>query len=158
MAETVERDHADVVVMPPVLYLGALVFGVVAKLVFGGSIAPDSWIRRGAGLVLLFSGLAISVSFALAFKRAGQDKSPRTPTPSIVTEGLYRFSRNPAYLGLTMLLIALGLLLDNAWILASVIPVLAVMHFGVVRREEIYLEQKFGEEYRTYKARVRRWL
>ena len=144
--------------MPPLLYLGALVTGVVAKGLLGGSIAPGSTLRLVAGAGLAVAGIVVGVGFSRVFARAGQDRSPRTPTPAIVSDGLYRWSRNPAYVSLTAILLGLGLLLDNAWLLVIAIPVVLVMHFGVILREEAYLERKFGDEYLRYKAQVRRWL
>lgn len=144
--------------MPPLLYLGALVAGVVAKWLLGGSIAPGSGLRLAAGTVLAAAGVAVGLWFSRVFERAGQDRSPRTPTPAIVSDGLYRYSRNPAYVSLTALLLGLGLLLDNAWLLGLAVPVVLVMHFGVILREEAYLERKFGDEYLRYKGQVRRWL
>ncbi|MBW2236970.1 MAG: isoprenylcysteine carboxylmethyltransferase family protein [Deltaproteobacteria bacterium] len=142
------QDHANVLVMPPLLYLGALVFGVAAQ-----------WIVRWAvGALLLAGGIAVALAFARAFERSGQDKNPNTPTPAVISGGLYRYSRNPAYVSLTAVLLGLGLLLNNAWILLAAIPVLAILHFGVILREEAYLERTFGDEYLRYKAGVRRWL
>jgi protein-S-isoprenylcysteine O-methyltransferase Ste14 len=144
-SEGAATDHADVVALPPVIYGVALVAGVVVKLALGGSIAVDTWLRVG----LRFAGI---------FKAAGQDKDPRTPTPALVTDGIYARSRNPAYVSLTLLQVGLACVLDNVWILVFLFPVLVLIHFGVILREEAYLERKFGDEYRSYKARVRRWI
>lgn len=152
------KDHANVVVLPPILYLGSVLAGVVTKWAFGGSVAPDSTLRWLAGLLLLVFSVAVSLRFARLFSETGQDKNPNTPTPSLVTHGLYSFSRNPAYVGLTGIQLALALLLDNVWILVLLVPTLLVMHTGVIWREESYLERKFGDEYRRYKNTVRRWL
>lgn len=155
---TRERDHADVVAMPPLIYAIALLAGVVLKWLFGGAIAPGSLVRTALGAALLLAGVVAALAFSRAFAKAGQDRSPRTPTSTILTDGLYAYSRNPAYVALTALLAGLGLLLDNVWILVSLVPVLLLMHYGVILREEAYLERKFGEEYLRYKERVRRWL
>jgi protein-S-isoprenylcysteine O-methyltransferase Ste14 len=151
-------DHADVVALPPVVYLGALALGVVAKLVLGGSLVPGSALRAAVGAVLAVGGIALLVPFMRAFRRAGQDPNPRTPTPSLVTAGIFAWTRNPAYLGMTILYVGLALLLDNPWMLAFLVPVLVLMQFGVILREEAYLERKFGDEYRAYKEHVRRWI
>ncbi len=153
-----DQDHADVVAMPPLIYLVSLVAGAVAKWLFGGAIAPGSALRVGAGTLIFVAAVFVVVWFARVFKQSGQDRSPRTPTPQLVTRGLYRFSRNPAYVSLTAIQIGLGLLFDNIWILAFLLPVLVVMHYGVIVPEEDYLERKFGEDYLRYKTRVRRWL
>lgn len=157
MSET-ESDHADVVVLPPLLYLSSVLAGALTQWLLGGSIAAGSGLRVAAGAVFLITGLAGAVGFSRTFARAGQDRSPRTSTPSIVTDGLYRYSRNPAYVSLTAIQVGLALLFDNPWMLALLVPVLAIMHYGVILREEAYLERKFGDAYLAYKARVRRWL
>ena len=79
-------------------------------------------------------------------------------TRLLITSGPYRYSRNPAYVSLTVILLGLGLLLNNAWLLLVAIPVVAIMNYGVIHREEAYLERTFGDEYLRYKAGVRRWI
>jgi hypothetical protein len=76
----------------------------------------------------------------------------------LITDGPYRFSRNPGYVSLTMLYLGLGILLDNGWVLILVVPVLVVMDRWVIRREDRHLEARFGDDFRRYRARVRRWL
>ena len=83
---------------------------------------------------------------------------PSKPALALVDAGPFRFSRNPLYVGLTLMYAGLALLIPALWPLLLLIPVLAVLSWGVVRREERYLERKFGEGYRSYKARTRRWL
>ena len=77
---------------------------------------------------------------------------------ALVRSGPYRFSRNPIYVAFTLLQIGFAVWLDSAWILAMLAPVLLVMSYGVIAREERYLEARFGEEYRSYARSVRRWL
>ena len=77
------------------------------------------------------------------------------PSTVIITTGPFRYLRNPAYVALW---VGLGVVLDNPWILVLLLPAVLLVHFGVVRREERYLERQFGEEYRRYKASVHRWL
>lgn len=151
-------DHAEVVVLPPLIYLGALLAGLLADWLLPAGIAAGSSLRAVAGAVAVVLGILGSVRFARAFAEAGQERNPRTPTPSIVSDGLYARSRNPAYVSMTLLYLGIALLLDNLWMLLFLVPVLVLMHYGVILREEQYLEDKFGDEYRAYKARVRRWL
>ncbi len=151
-------DHANVVIMPPLLYGIGLLAGIALQFVEASRIGGPAPLRWLVGAVLVGGGLWFALVFARAFNRIEQDRSPNTPTPSIITTGLYRYSRNPAYVSLTAILLGIGLLLDNAWILLAAIPVVLVMHYGVVLREEAYLERSFGEEYLRYKAGVRRWL
>lgn len=151
-------DHANVIALPPFIYLGALLLGIGAKWLLGGAIAPTSTGRLWIGVGLIIAGAGLEIWFARTLKRAGQDPNPNTTTPNIINDGPFRYSRNPAYVGLTALLSGLGLALDNPWILLSLVPTLCLMHYGVILREERYLERKFGDEYTSYKASVRRWL
>ena len=91
-------------------------------------------------------------------KQAGTNINPLQPATSLVTTGPFRFSRNPLYLSLTLLFAGLSLILNSLWGLIALAPVLAILHFGVILREERYLEAKFGESYRQYRTQVRRWL
>ncbi|MFI5210728.1 MAG: methyltransferase family protein, partial [Gemmatimonadales bacterium] len=69
-----------------------------------------------------------------------------------------RFSRNPMYVGMTLLYLGIALWANSLWPLLLLPAVLVVMRRGVIAREEAYLERRFGDEYRSYRARVRRWL
>ena len=89
---------------------------------------------------------------------AGTNISPLRPTTSVVTTGPFRFSRNPLYVALTLLYLGLTLAFNTWWGIVVLIPLLIIMHYGVVLREERYLEQKFGETYRQYRSQVRRYL
>jgi protein-S-isoprenylcysteine O-methyltransferase Ste14 len=110
------------------------------------------------GGALVVAGIALSIGFSRAFQKSGQDRHPNRPTPAVITTGLYRYSRNPAYLSLVLGQVGIALLLDNVWILLTLLPALVIMHYGVIIREEAYLERRFGDEYLRYKSNVRRWL
>lgn len=83
---------------------------------------------------------------------------PNEETTAIVDTGPLRFSRNPAYVAAGLLQAVLGLLFNNVWVLLTIMPAIIVIHYVVVLRQEAYLEEKFGEAYRDYKSRVRRWI
>jgi protein-S-isoprenylcysteine O-methyltransferase Ste14 len=110
------------------------------------------------GAILIVGGIAIVVSAIRAFRQARTPVDVRKPTTAIVTHGVFQWSRNPMYLSLTLLYLGLALLLNSLWIVLMAVPVLGVVRWGVIAREELYLERKFGEEYLRYKAKVRRWL
>ena len=84
--------------------------------------------------------------------------NPAMSTTAIVSDGVFSFSRNPIYLSLTMLYVGIGLLFNALWALLLLLPLIVVVQNGVIKREEKYLEQKFGDEYLRYKASVRRWV
>jgi protein-S-isoprenylcysteine O-methyltransferase Ste14 len=90
--------------------------------------------------------------------RAGSNVPTSMPTTTIVDTGPYRFTRNPIYLAMMLALAGLAIAFDSLWILLTLVPFALVIGYGVVAREEAYLERKFGEAYRRYRARVRRWV
>jgi protein-S-isoprenylcysteine O-methyltransferase Ste14 len=120
--------------------------------IFRDALAP--WL----GLVPVLLGLVIAIPGRRALQAAGTNVNPSLPTTAIVTSGPYRFSRNPLYVGLTLLYCGLTLVLNTWWGLILLIPILVIMHRGVVLREERYLEEKFGDAYRQYCSRVARYL
>ncbi|HTT08206.1 MAG TPA: isoprenylcysteine carboxylmethyltransferase family protein [Gammaproteobacteria bacterium] len=110
------------------------------------------------GIVSLVTGVGIAVWGKKAMDRAGTNVNPRQPTTAIVTGGPFRYSRNPLYLAITMILLGISFAIDTWWGVIVIVPVLLILHNGVVLREERYLEQKFGESYLQYKRTVRRYL
>jgi protein-S-isoprenylcysteine O-methyltransferase Ste14 len=147
-----------VCVPPPVFYLVALAIGIVLEyllwpiLILG---APSKYV---VAAVLIITSILIMPSVLRRFRRAATPFDVRKAASSLITDGPYRFSRNPAYVSLTMLYLGIGILLDNGWVLILAIPVILVMDLWVIRREERHLEAKFGEQYLHYKAIVRRWV
>jgi protein-S-isoprenylcysteine O-methyltransferase Ste14 len=110
------------------------------------------------GVVLIVFSIPIVVSAFRALSRARTAFDARRPTSAIVSDGAFKYSRNPTYLLLTLLHMGLALVLGWPWVLVMVLPAVALTQWGVILREERYLEAKFGEEYCRYKDRVRRWL
>lgn len=151
-------DHPQVITRPPYIYLAAVVIGWLLHLAFPLPFMPDtiSGLVAGGAVFLLALGIV-----ALAFRqfRAAQTSiDPYRPSSNIISTGLFAISRNPVYVAMTIALIGIAMMVNSLWILALTPVVLVVMHFGVVKREEAYLDAKFGEAYRAYKQRVRRWL
>ena len=150
-------DSPRVIALPPLLYLGALAAGGLAQWVCPRRIvAPLP--GHLVGGVLLALGVALGWRARRAMKAAGTNIDPRLPSTALVRTGPFRFSRNPLYVAVTLIYLGLAFLINSVWILSTLVPVLVVMHYGVVRREERYLESKFGAAYREYLASVRRWL
>lgn len=158
---TNSRDIAGVVARPPFIYGGALLVGGVAGRLLPVLAWPPEWPTDGAriaGLLLLAIGILLLAAGVLQFKRHGTPVPTHQPTTALVTTGVYGISRNPLYLALTAIYLGIGLVLPSLPVLVLVLPVLVVMRYGVMAREESYLDGKFGDAYRAYKARVRRWL
>lgn len=113
---------------------------------------------RWFGVLLILISIPIGVSAVRALARAKTTFDTRKPTTAVVTDGAFRYSRNPMYLSMTLLYVGIAFLVNSPWILLLVLPLVVVIQWGVVEREERYLERKFGEEYLRYKANVRRWI
>ncbi len=151
-------DHADVVTKPPLIYLAGVLLGLWLGPRFPLPF-PIPWPLRGMiGGAAAILAVAIGVWGVVTFRRAGERLDPHTPTLKIMIGGPFRWSRNPLYVGLAILHAGIGTALGNAWVVLLLLPVMAVMTWGVVLREERYLERKFGDEYRRYRSAVRRWL
>ncbi len=150
-------NNAGVIAPPPLIYGGALGAGLLGKALF-----PATFLPRGAtrtlGVPLTGAGLLLFISSLRALRRAETDVRTYKPATSIVTEGPYRFTRNPIYLGFTLVYGGITALANSPWSALLLPFVLTVMQRGVIQREEHYLERVFGEEYLQYKARVRRWI
>jgi len=156
MAEEIQ-DNAGVVAPPPLIYGGPLVVGLLIQMVFPIAFLPRevAWIIGASLIGLAFS---IAVPAFMTMNRARTTIRVEKPTTALVVTGPFRYTRNPIYLSLTMLYVGIATF-ANALAPILLLPgVLWIMNRGVIAREERYLEQKFGEAYRHYKARVRRWL
>ncbi|WP_018235453.1 isoprenylcysteine carboxylmethyltransferase family protein [Ensifer sp. BR816] len=152
------RDNSGAVVRPPVAWALAVFAGVVLDAVFPLPFLPAAVPAGWLGALVFLTGLALLILAAATFRRAGTHIQTVQPTTAIVEAGPYRYSRNPIYIGMFLGLIGLALAFDSLWLLFMLVPFYFVIRYGVVAREEAYLERKFGDVYRAYKTRVRRWL
>ena len=152
-----DKNHAGVTFPPPLIYGGFLLIGFVIDYFWPIPLLPNA-VQYTVGGVLMVLALTIVIPAFKMFRIIGTAVRPDKPTTAIITGGPYRFTRNPLYLALAVLYAGIAIAADSIWILALLVPVLVIMYIGVIAREERYLEQKFGEEYRQYKASVRRWL
>ena len=119
-----------------------------------GNISALSYV----GLLIITLGFSIVFLAALSFKRAKTHIEPWKPTTNIVSTGVFAYSRNPIYIGFSVITISVGILSNSLWILLSFIPSVIIIYFIAIKKEEAYLEIKFGEEYIRYKEHTRRWL
>jgi protein-S-isoprenylcysteine O-methyltransferase Ste14 len=154
------EDHANVPVIPPVLFGAGLAAGFLLKWLVPVRLVPPSLegpvCFAGAGLALL--GLAFGGWAFATFLKAKTTPDPNHPVSALVTWGPYRVSRNPMYVGLSGFTAGLALVANAPWVLAILPLVWLALRRLVIEREEAYLERKFGEEYRSFKARTRRWV
>ncbi len=151
------KDAPNVIAIPPLIYLAFLAVGLLLDYLFPVPVLPNS-IQYAVGFGMIIATGLVMPFVLLEFRKAETQFDLRKPTTAIITTGPYRFSRNPSYVSLTMLYLGIAIAADSVWVLAGLIPTLVVMHYGVILREEQYLENKFGEEYLRYKNTVRRWL
>lgn len=157
--KTNDGDGAAVRFPPPLVYLAALIAGVLLHaFVFPLSFELTLGVRIGAASAAVLVGLAVIGSAIGMFKKTGQDPKPWKTTPEIISTGIYRTTRNPMYVSLALLQAGIGIGLANGWVVVLILPVLVIIYAIAIRPEEAYLERKFGDAYTEYKKSVRRWI
>ncbi len=159
MNTDIDQDEkgANVKFPPPLVFIGAILLGYAMDYVLPLKIA-DTIVIMIAGLMLVLIALIVIILAILTFRRADTSVEPWRPTSAIITGGVFGFSRNPIYLAFCCATIGIGLILNSWWVVLGFIPAATLISVFVIAREEAYLEDKFAEEYRRYKSRVRRWL
>jgi len=148
-----KQGGARVSVPPPLVFVVAILVGAFLpglRLIGAGSVA--------AGAVLFVAGLVFGGSAVVLFRRSGQDPKPWLPKTELLGRGPFRFSRNPMYVGFTLLTLGIGGLLSRGWILLLAPVALLALHYLAVLPEERFLTARFGEQYIKYKESVRRYL
>ena len=159
MATSDPVDGANVRFPPPLVPLLSILAGVALNREWPiASIPIGSTARIALGVVIVALGVASAMSARVFFVRTGQSVIPYKPTPELIFQGPYRFTRNPMYVGLTLMQIGIGIAMNNLWISLLAAATLAIIHVIAVRPEEAYLSRKFGEPYRQYLTRVRRYI
>ena len=151
------RDNAGVVAPPPLIYLGALVLGLLLDKRLPIPFLPRG-VARAIGWPLLAGGASLMSWFYFTMLRAGTPIDPREPVSNLATDGPFRYTRNPAYLSMAMIYAGISSLANALWAILLLPASLFVVQRGAIEREERYLEREFGQRYREYKDRVRRWL
>jgi protein-S-isoprenylcysteine O-methyltransferase Ste14 len=152
------QDVANLgLVRPPLVYLISLVSGAVIQFATPFPFLPGTLaVPLGAPLVVV--AIALFAYSVATFRAASTPVPARKPTTMVVRTGPYRFSRNPIYLAFSLLQLGIAIWVNSVWLLATLVGAVALMHYFVIRREEEYLERRFGAQYLDYKASVRRWL
>lgn len=154
------KDTPGVIAPPPLIFLGFLLLGwalerwVLTDISLG---LPDQTRRWGA-VILVVAGFALEALATERFRSQRTAVEPWKPTTALATDGIYGISRNPIYVGFTVIYAGLALGMDAPVAMGLILPCLIVVDRYVIAREERYLEAKFGQAYRDYQARVRRWL
>src|SRR6516162_8872609 len=142
---------------PPLVFLTSLVSGAVMHLAMPLPFLPAT-LAVALGVPLVAVAIALFSYSVAQFRAAGTPVPARKPTTVIVRTGPYHFSRNPIYLAFSVFQLGIAISVNSVWLLATLVGAVALIHYVVIRREEQYLERKFGAQYLDYKASVRRWL
>jgi len=155
-----DTGTAGVITRPPLLFLGALLIGFLLdrllRLPFPvPGIDLVLWIIGGPVILI---GLALAAVGIRNFSRAATPVRSIKPTRALVTTGIHGRTRNPIYLGMFIIYGGIGVAAQSSWTLILTLPLALTIRYGVVAREEAYLARRFGDAYRDYQARVRRWL
>jgi protein-S-isoprenylcysteine O-methyltransferase Ste14 len=150
-------DNPGVIAFPPLIWLVNAVISVLVHLFIRVPIMRYS-ICVVCGTVFIILAPTLALSALRTMKAAGTNVHPSEPALALVRDGAFRFTRNPMYLALCLLQVALGFFLNDWITLFFVVPLAVILHYGVVLREESYLSAKFGEPYLQYKREVRRWI
>jgi len=145
-------------IRPPIAWglavIAGLAFNWLVPVPFLPANLPAGWL----GAMVFVLALALIAWAIVTITWAGSNVPTNLPTTTIVESGPYRFTRNPIYLSMFLGLIGLAIAFDNLWLVMMLVPFALVIRFGVVAREEAYLERNFGDDYRGYRSRARRWL
>jgi protein-S-isoprenylcysteine O-methyltransferase Ste14 len=155
----ISEDSAQVRFPPPFVYAGFLLLGLaLGRLLGRPAVGLVSVTGSVTGALLILVGFGVMLAAIGLFRRRGTNLEPWLPATSLVASGIYRWTRNPMYLGMALIYAGLALILDSLSALLLLPVVVIVIQTQVIAREERYLDAKFGDAYRAYTAKVRRWL
>ena len=143
-------------IAPPIIFVASLVIGSGIDFVYPLPILPLG-LQLGVGVATIIVGTLLIRSSMASIDRADTTYSPFSASTTLVTRGIYRYTRNPGYLGLAVIQLGLALLLDSPWIFLTAMVAVVVTNQFVIKLEEEKLELTFGKEYQSYLADVRRW-
>ena len=153
-------DRANFIIFPPVIPYSTLAIACILQWLVPLGLLADigQGLRTVLGAMIAIAGLATMFAGHRALLRHGTNVNPLRPTTALVTDGVFRRTRNPLYVGVSVALCGIALIFALDWMLVLIVPACVILHFAVVTREERYLERKFGEAYRRYRERVPRYL
>lgn len=161
--QVTDTGTAGVIARPPLLFLAALLLGFVSDHLLPlpfpvPRIGLVHWASAIIAGSLILIGLALATAGIRDFSKARTPVPTNQPTRALVTTGIHGWTRNPIYLGMFLMYGGIGIAVRSPSILILALPLAIAIRYGVVAREETYLERRFGAAYREYKARVRRWV
>lgn len=157
--DKIEHDSPGVNIMPPAVFYACLILGGILEYSFPFDFPVLSKPAHIVlGLVIGGFGFAFMMAAHGKFKRIGTNIPTNLPAVTFVVDGAYNFSRNPMYVGGSVFFLGIGLAIGSLWMLAAYLPLGLYLALYVVPKEEAYMERVFGDEYRTYCSRVKRWI
>ncbi len=157
----VEQDDtavARILERPPLLFVACLLLGLTLDHLVALPLPLPELVRWALAGGLFLAGAAIMAAGVRDFSRAATPVPSNQPVRALVTSGIHAWSRNPIYVGMLLLYAGIGVAAHGAWVLILALPLVVLLRYRVIAREEAYLERRFGAAYLDYKARVRRWL
>lgn len=150
-----KKDVPNVIMLPPVLVLLHVIAGITLNWMANAHMGHGwGWL----GLVLLIACFGVIAWAKKLFDAAGTPVPPNQPATAIVQDGPYKYSRNPMYVSFLTGFVGLALLADAPLMILLALPLWFILDSRVIAPEETYLEEKFGQTYLDYKAKVRRWV
>ena len=152
-------DHPKVIVFPPIILGTTIALGSVLQWLWPIGLlatAIQTW-RIPVGVAVILAGVLLAATGRRTLVRLGTNVSPLQPTTALATDGVFGWTRNPLYSGGMLVIFGIALVFALDLLLLLIVPSLLVLHFGVVKREEEYLERKFGDRYRIYRSNVARY-
>lgn len=150
-------DNAGIVTHPPVFYVVATLIGLGIDYIYPLSFGFQG-MTETAGIIIVILGTLVTILGFKLFASNKQSPSVHASASQVYQSGIFGYSRNPIYLGVALWMLGGALYFDKAWIAIMMLPLLLFMNKVVIEKEEAYLEGKFGDEYRNYKKKVRRWI
>jgi len=151
-------ETPGVKIPPPLIVLGILLAGLGVDYVFKAGFSDEAWWLQIAGMVLVILGLALNLWSAVMYRKASTNILPNAADSNLIETGPFVWSRNPIYLGMLIVFVGISFILNAPLALLFAPLAWFVLRFYVIAREEAYLLGRFGGEYTSYQARVRRWI
>jgi protein-S-isoprenylcysteine O-methyltransferase Ste14 len=152
-----DKSGATVKFPPPLIFIFWILIGFGLQRVIPVEMIQIDGIQY-FGIFLIIFAFSMAITASVSIKRAKTSLEPWKPTSTIISSGVFAYSRNPIYTAFCIVPLGLGILQNNLWIVASLIPTAISLYFLAIKKEEIYLEKKFGKGYLDYKNKVRRWM
>ncbi len=152
-----KKDNPQVIAPPPLIFLSGLSLGAIVSWFQPFPFLPKT-VSIVAGILLIVAGIAAIAMIWRQMNAAKTNIEPWKPTNKILDTGFYGYSRNPIYLAMILIYLGVSCLFNSIWFLPFLPLCLLTINFGVILREEKYLESKFGADYLSYKSKVRRWI